>query len=86
MMAGSDVTNDKTAEIYSPPYLSLGPQPVITSAPSFAKWGDEPTITYTSTDPVTKAILIRTGAVTHSISFGKGQALGCCCQLASRAE
>lgn len=70
LTSGSDVTWDQTAEIWSPPYLSLGPQPSIaSSAPSSMQPGDVLTISYTSADPITRAILIRTGAVTHSISF-----------------
>ncbi|EFN56008.1 hypothetical protein CHLNCDRAFT_145404 [Chlorella variabilis] len=69
MLAGSDVTNDQTAEIYSPPYLSKGPQPVITDAPSFVPAGSEATVAYTSASPVIRALLIRNGATTHSMNF-----------------
>ena len=64
------MTNDTTAEIFSPPYLNLGPRPVITSFPDSMLPGDDLNITYTSADPVTKAILIRTGVATHSMAFG----------------
>lgn len=30
-MGGGDVSNDRTAELYSPPYLFKGPRPVISS-------------------------------------------------------
>jgi len=70
-VAGSDVTWDTTAEIFTPPYLSLGPRPVITSAPTSIKPGDPIQLQYTSTDKVTKAILIRTTSVTHSMPFGE---------------
>jgi hypothetical protein len=70
MVAGSDVTWDHTAEIYSPPYLSKGPRPVIVSMPSSAT-GSSLTVGYSSKDPVIRALLIRTSAVTHSMNFGK---------------
>ncbi|KAI3437758.1 hypothetical protein D9Q98_000206 [Chlorella vulgaris] len=69
MMAGSDVTNDKTAEIFSPPYLNKGPQPVIVEAPTVVTAGTEVTVPYMSPDPVQRAILIRNAAVTHSMAF-----------------
>ncbi|EFN50720.1 hypothetical protein CHLNCDRAFT_142582 [Chlorella variabilis] len=69
LAAASEVTNDTTAEIFSPPYLNLGPRPVITSFPDSMLPGDDLNITYTSADPVTKAILIRTGVATHSMAF-----------------
>lgn len=77
MLAGSDVTNDQTAEIYSPPYLSKGPQPVITDAPSFVPAGSEATVAYTSASPVIRALLIRNGATTHSMNFGAQRHGGC---------
>lgn len=75
MMAGSDVTNDKTAEIFSPPYLNKGPQPVIVEAPTVVTAGTEVTVPYMSPDPVQRAILIRNAAVTHSMAFGEAQPL-----------
>lgn len=71
LTAGSDVTWDQTAEIWRPPYLSLGPQPEILEAPSFARPGEQLAVPYSSADPVARAILIRNGAVTHSMSFGE---------------
>ena len=39
MFSGSDVTNDFTAEFFSPPHLKRGPRPVITSAPDAVTTG-----------------------------------------------
>ena len=83
--AGSDTTNDQTAEFFSPPYLQRGPRPVIQAAPGAIQPGDAITLRYASADLVTKAILIRTGAVTHSQAFGercgwrRHPAPGTCC-------
>lgn len=86
MVAGSDVTYDGTAEIFSPPYLALGPRPAITSAPAALRPGDVLRLGYSSADPVDRVLLLRSGAFTHSMPFGEragGQrgAIGCwgCC-------
>lgn len=77
MVAGSDVTYDGTAEIFFPPYLSLGPRPAITAAPAAMRPGDVLRLGYTSTDPVDRVLLLRTGAFTHSMPFGEeGVGLG----------
>ena len=70
MMAGSDVTKDITAEIFTPPHLSLGPRPVITWAPDAIIPGATLTLRFASQEPVVKALLLRTGAATHSMFFG----------------
>lgn len=70
MTGGGDVSNEFIAEYYSPPYLSKGPRPTINSLGfESAKPGDTLTLQYNSSAPVTKALLLRTGAVTHSMSF-----------------
>ena len=74
----ADVSWDFTAELYSPPYLSAGPRPAITSAdPTRLRPGKAITVSYKSKRPVTRALLIRTAANTHSLSFGErsGQAV-----------
>ena len=69
LVSGSDTTNDYTAELFSPPYLSKGPRPAMTAVPDVMTPGAVLTVRYTSKDPVDKAILIRAGAVTHSQAF-----------------
>jgi hypothetical protein len=70
MLAGSDVTYDQTAELYSPPYLNKGPRPTIQSVNDTLQAGTNATISYHSpVHPVVKAILLRTGAITHSMQF-----------------
>jgi hypothetical protein len=72
MLAGSDVTYDQTAELYSPPYLNKGPRPTIQSVNDTLQAGTNATISYHSpVHPVVKAILLRTGAITHSMQFGE---------------
>jgi hypothetical protein len=74
MVAGSDVTWDTTAEVYSPPYLGRGPRPVIQQLAPAMRPGVNLTVQYRSEDPVLRAILIRTTSMTHSVAFGEGGA------------
>jgi hypothetical protein len=62
-------TYHDTMQIFSPPYLSRGPQPVISSAPSAAKYGQ--TISVSSPDAASiKTInLIRPGSTTHGFNM-----------------
>ncbi|KAI7836014.1 hypothetical protein COHA_010098 [Chlorella ohadii] len=69
MVSGSDVTGDTTAEVYSPPYLFRGPRPVIVSGSDAIVQGQPLSVKYTSQEPVTKALLLRTSATTHSMPF-----------------
>ncbi|MGA8977608.1 MAG: galactose oxidase-like domain-containing protein [Pedococcus sp.] len=55
-----------TDEVFSPPYLSAQ-SPTITSAPSQVAHGE--TFTIETPDTTSKAVLIRTGAATHTINF-----------------
>ncbi len=56
-----------TDEIFSPPYLSQGRRPTITSAPSQANNGASFTIT--TPDTTSTAVLIRSGSATHTVNF-----------------
>lgn len=66
VLAGADF--NPTAQIFKPPYITSGaPRPIITSAPLYMQYGQNYAVQY---DPnggpvVTKACLIRLGAVTH---------------------
>jgi hypothetical protein len=67
----SDAADTKTAEfekrleIYTPPYLFHGPQPVITKAPAEAKLGTSMTVTTPDVSSISAARLIRPSAATH---------------------
>lgn len=78
MATGSDVTGDKTYELYSPPHLSLGPRPIIYLAPERVAYGQEIGLQFASADPVQRVILIRTGSSTHSVNFGAGRGAARC--------
>ena len=58
---------NRTAQIYSPPYLFAGPRPTIASAPASVRY-DAPFTVAVGGDvsAITRAVLVRPGAVTHA--------------------
>lgn len=66
--AGSDngSKNELTYEIYSPPYLFNGAQPVISSAPTALNYGQSFTITTADASTITSVALLKPGATTHA--------------------
>ena len=65
---GSDdgVTDQLSAQIYSPPYLFKGSRPTISSAPATVKYGDSTFIGTPDAASIRRVSLIRTGSVTHA--------------------
>lgn len=59
-----NVPDEMSAEFYSPPYLFKGARPTISQAPTVIHYGTGFTVGTPNTD-ITKAVLIRNGAVTH---------------------
>lgn len=68
--AGSDDPNNvvtgTTYQIFSPPYLSIGARPIITSAPTSLTYGQSFDISNNAPNSIVKVALIRPAAVTHS--------------------
>ncbi len=60
------VPNEKTAQIFSPPYLFKGPRPTITSSPSMVQYGSNFQVSTPDASSITSVSLIRPAAVTHS--------------------
>jgi hypothetical protein len=58
---------NRTAQVYSPPYLFAGPRPAIASAPASIRY-DAPFTVAVGGDvsAITRAVLVRPGAVTHA--------------------
>jgi len=63
------------AEIYYPPYLylkdgsgDLAPRPAITSMPDVLGWAQKFNVDVSSTTPISRVTLIRTGVVTHDFN------------------
>jgi PKD repeat protein len=68
---GSGAPNERSAELYSPPYLFKGPQPSITGAPSIVGYGTTFTITTPQADDIGKVSLIRLGSTTHAFDMNQ---------------
>src|SRR5690242_16038102 len=60
-----NVPDQMTAEFYSPAYLFKGARPTIAQAPTGATYGQNFFVGTPDGASITKAVLIRTGAVTH---------------------
>jgi galactose oxidase len=63
---GAGAPNERNAEIYSPPYLFRGARPVIASAPTEVRYGDQFRIETPEAAAITNVSFIRLGAVTHA--------------------
>jgi hypothetical protein len=70
LSAGSDdfakPNYSETVELFSPPYLSAGARPTITSSPSSVKYGAQFTISTPDASTIKTVALIRPGASTHA--------------------
>jgi hypothetical protein len=71
--AASGLTDDYTAEIFSPPYLfnadgTPATRPVITSAPANVAYGQAISVKTASAASIARVTLIRLSAVTHSFN------------------
>jgi galactose oxidase len=63
---GAGAPNQLNAEIFSPPYLSRGSRPVISSAPTSVNYGSQFRVLTPQAGAITRVSLIRLGAVTHA--------------------
>lgn len=68
---GTPVSNQRTGEIFSPPYLFKGPRPTITSAPPSVGYGQPFSVTTPDASSITRVALIAPGSVTHAIDNGQ---------------
>jgi hypothetical protein len=62
-------TIHQNMQIFSPPYLFRGPQPVISSAPSSAGYGQTIQVTSPDASSITTINLIRPGSTTHGFNM-----------------
>jgi hypothetical protein len=67
----ADDPMNTTIEYYSPPYLSHGPRPTISSAPEKITYGRSFRIGSPTPDSITRVVLIPASAVTHASNFGQ---------------
>jgi hypothetical protein len=62
-------TIHQNMQIFSPPYLFRGPQPVISSAPTSGSYGQTIAVTSPQADSITAINLIRPGSTTHGFNM-----------------
>lgn len=60
------VSDQKTAQIFSPPYLFKGARPTVTSAPATLEYGSTAFVGTPDAASIARVSLIRTGSVTHA--------------------
>jgi len=66
---GAEMPEEFNAEIYSPPYLSMGPRPTISDAPSLVGYGTDFRIETPDPNDIAKVSLSRLGSVTHAFDM-----------------
>ena len=64
-------TDQRNAEIYSPPYLFRGPRPTISAIPATANYGDSFDVTTPNAAQIAKVSLIRSPSVTHAFDMNQ---------------
>jgi hypothetical protein len=61
--------NEKSGELYSPPYLFKGPRPTITDGPAAVHYGQSFTIDTPDASRISKVSLVHMGTVTHNFDM-----------------
>src|SRR6185436_992916 len=61
--------NERSGELYSPPYLFKGPRPTVTDAPTEIHYGQSFTVDTPDASRVQKVSLVRMGTVTHNFDM-----------------
>jgi hypothetical protein len=69
--SGDAGPNQRSAELFSPPYLFKGARPVISSAPQVVGYGTSFTVTTLQAADIAKVSLIRLGSTTHSFDMNQ---------------
>ncbi len=74
MISGSGASagpDQKSIEIFSPPYLFRGSRPTIATAPSFAAWGSTFSVDTPEAAQIASVTLMRLGATTHGYDMNQ---------------
>ena len=69
--SGDAGPNQRSAELFSPPYLFQGPRPTITAAPSLIGYGVPFNVTTPDAADIAKVSLIRIGSTTHAFDMNQ---------------
>ena len=67
--AYGNARNEKSGEVYSPPYLFKGPRPAVTAAPDKLHYGQSFSVDTPDAARIQKVSLVRMGSVTHNFDF-----------------
>ena len=62
--------DQRSMEVFSPPYLDAGPRPVISAAPASATYGSVVSVATPDSAGVAEVVLIRPNSVTHHTDAG----------------
>jgi hypothetical protein len=62
-------TNEKSGELYSPPYLFKGPRPTVTAAPDAVHYNQSFTVDTPDAAKIQKVALVHMGTVTHNFDM-----------------
>ena len=65
-LPGYPVTDQRNAEIFSPPYLFKGPRPTVLSAPSTVQHGSSFNVGVLAPESIAKVSMVRLGSQTHT--------------------
>jgi hypothetical protein len=67
--AYGQATNERSGELFSPPYLFKGPRPTVTDAPNELHYGQSFTVDTPDASRISKVSLVRMGTVTHNFDM-----------------
>jgi hypothetical protein len=68
---GAGLPAERNAELFSPPYLFLGPRPAISSAPTVARYNTTFQVFTPTPSAISKVSLVRLGSVTHGFDMNQ---------------
>lgn len=69
-LGGTPARDQRHLEVFSPPYLSAGVRPAITTAPTTLTWGTSFTVQSPAAASVAAVVLMRPGSLTHHTDAG----------------
>jgi hypothetical protein len=68
---GAGLIDEQNAELFSPPYLSQGPPPVISSVPATIAYGQTFTVATPDAASIQQVTLVRLSSTTHGFDMGQ---------------
>jgi len=68
---GSNMPDERNAELFTPPYLLRGPRPVFADAPALVGYGSSFRLATDQAADIAKVSLVRLGSVTHAFDMNQ---------------